>query len=211
MPPSGHLRWAVGAMHRTSRSSSERCGQSLAAVPQESRDSKHRQHARRRELVLHHERIDAVAVVTCSTNAALTQWRAEDGGNGHYYDTVVSPTALTWETARDSALALGGHLATLTPLGERGVRGARDDGSRGERDIAADAHDGIAHFSSPVFDGMGAMARVTRDARERARGDAPRDRSCARLSFRGVICRESASHEFCLIQSTQDFRLLLYG
>jgi hypothetical protein len=62
--------------------------------------------------------LSAAAVVTCSTNAALTQWRAEDGGNGHYYDTVVSPTALTWETARDSALALGGQLATLTSASE---------------------------------------------------------------------------------------------
>ena len=43
--------------------------------------------------------LSAAAVVTCSTNAALTQWRAEDGGNGHYYDVVVTPLQ-TWVAAK---------------------------------------------------------------------------------------------------------------
>jgi hypothetical protein len=45
---------------------------------------------------------------------SAVQWQVEDGGNGHYYETVLSPDALTWEAARDRAISLGGHLATLT-------------------------------------------------------------------------------------------------
>jgi hypothetical protein len=47
------------------------------------------------------------------------QWRVEDGGNGHWYALVI-PTgdSLSWETARISAEATGGHLATLTSSAE---------------------------------------------------------------------------------------------
>jgi hypothetical protein len=46
------------------------------------------------------------------------QWRAEDGGNGHWYAAVISKAPLSWTAARDSASGLGGHLATLTSAEE---------------------------------------------------------------------------------------------
>ena len=36
----------------------------------------------------------SVAVVSCvlsPASGALTEWRIEDGGNGHWYDIVVTP------------------------------------------------------------------------------------------------------------------------
>ena len=39
--------------------------------------------------------------------AEVTQWRAEDGGNDHYYDIIVTP-AQGWYAMRDQAFALGG-------------------------------------------------------------------------------------------------------
>ena len=61
--------------------------------------------------------LSAAAVVTCSTNAALTQWRAEDGGNGHYYDVVVTPLQ-TWVAAKAQAEAQGGYLASIRSQAE---------------------------------------------------------------------------------------------
>jgi hypothetical protein len=46
------------------------------------------------------------------------QWRTQDGGNGHWYRADVSPSPLSWETARSTAISAGGHLATLTSHGE---------------------------------------------------------------------------------------------
>jgi formylglycine-generating enzyme required for sulfatase activity len=46
------------------------------------------------------------------------QWRIADGGNGHLYGVVRSPSRLTWEGARVRALELGGYLATLTSAAE---------------------------------------------------------------------------------------------
>ena len=46
------------------------------------------------------------------------EWREEDGGNGHFYEAILSPTRVTWEQARDLAVTLGGHLVTLTSSAE---------------------------------------------------------------------------------------------
>lgn len=56
------------------------------------------------------------AIALCSTTpafAAVTQWRVEDGGNGHSYDIVVTPLQ-TWLDARSQAHAMGGYLASIT-------------------------------------------------------------------------------------------------
>ena len=45
------------------------------------------------------------------------QWRVEDGGNGHWYQVTASIT-WNWQQAQDSAVARGGHLATLTSPAE---------------------------------------------------------------------------------------------
>ncbi len=49
---------------------------------------------------------------------SAVQWRVEDGGNGHWYQVLVSPTNVSWFEARGRAQDLGGHLATLTTSDE---------------------------------------------------------------------------------------------
>jgi len=45
------------------------------------------------------------------------QWKASDGGNGHWYQLVVDVNGLTWPTARQRAIAVGGDLAVLSRQG----------------------------------------------------------------------------------------------
>jgi hypothetical protein len=45
-------------------------------------------------------------------------WSSSDGGNGHRYELVASPTPLTWTQARDAAASMGGWLADLTSQAE---------------------------------------------------------------------------------------------
>ncbi len=42
------------------------------------------------------------------------QWRAEDGGNGHWYQFVRGPSQVCWVEARDGAAERGGHLVSIT-------------------------------------------------------------------------------------------------
>jgi hypothetical protein len=41
------------------------------------------------------------------------QWQVEFGGNGHWYQAIILPTAVSWETAASSAQVRGGYLATI--------------------------------------------------------------------------------------------------
>ncbi|MFM1830741.1 MAG: hypothetical protein RLZZ558_1081, partial [Planctomycetota bacterium] len=50
--------------------------------------------------------------------AGAVQWRVENGGNGHWYLPSVTQGPVTWEAARDLAVQMGGHLATLTSFEE---------------------------------------------------------------------------------------------
>jgi hypothetical protein len=50
--------------------------------------------------------------------AEPVQWRAEDGGNGHWYELVVSPTVLTFYDAEAAAEARDGYLVTVTSQAE---------------------------------------------------------------------------------------------
>ena len=49
-----------------------------------------------------------------SAGLALTQWRVEDGGNGHWYG--LTATTGSWEEME--AVAAGGHLASIHNTGE---------------------------------------------------------------------------------------------
>ena len=66
---------------------------------------------------------DAIALIAAAliTGAAAAQqaveWKVSEGGNGHWYRLVPSPGIL-WSNAAASARAGGGHLVTLTSLGE---------------------------------------------------------------------------------------------
>ena len=55
----------------------------------------------------------------CAT--APVEWRVDQGGNGHWYQYVHSPTDLCWNDARQIASARGGHLATVTSAAENAL------------------------------------------------------------------------------------------
>jgi hypothetical protein len=52
-------------------------------------------------------------------SAAGTQWRTEDGGNGHWYEAVlVGPSGIDWAVANASAIGAGGCLVSITSAEE---------------------------------------------------------------------------------------------
>ena len=53
----------------------------------------------------------------CVVGNYPVQWRAEDGGNGHWY--VVDTTLRTWTAARDEANSRGAHLGVITAAVEQ--------------------------------------------------------------------------------------------
>jgi hypothetical protein len=64
--------------------------------------------------------IVSTVVVAIATSAAsaqqAVQWRVEDGGNGHWYARLGQGGC--WSQRRNEAVALGGHLATVTDAAE---------------------------------------------------------------------------------------------
>src|SRR5882672_3346614 len=69
----------------------------------------------------------------------LTEWRADVGGNGHFYEAVQAPAGITWDDAEAYAAAHGGYLATITSKEENAFvfklvddAGFWMDGPRGE-------------------------------------------------------------------------------
>jgi len=55
-------------------------------------------------------------VCQCIPFATAQEWRKESGGNGHFYARF--DIGVLWTEARDHALQLGGHLATITSAAE---------------------------------------------------------------------------------------------
>ena len=49
------------------------------------------------------------------------QWKLSDGGNGHWYQMVVTPTPTLWVNAKLLAESMGGHLASIRSEGENDV------------------------------------------------------------------------------------------
>ncbi len=56
----------------------------------------------------------ASGIVSSSMAADAVQWRVEDGGNGHWYRTVVHTQSLSWESAKSFSQQAGGHLVSIT-------------------------------------------------------------------------------------------------
>ena len=54
----------------------------------------------------------------CISGNYPVEWRIEDGGNGHWYQLRFAPSHFAWTQARDAAVGIGGHLATLTSASE---------------------------------------------------------------------------------------------
>ncbi len=59
-----------------------------------------------------------LVAVSCAHAQDAVQWRVEDGGNGHWYDSVQVLPSVSWTEARDAAGEQGGHLATVTSAEE---------------------------------------------------------------------------------------------
>src|SRR5262249_20345540 len=57
------------------------------------------------------------ATAVQAANLTLFQWDPSVGGNGHYYGLTNS--AETWLAAEAEAVALGGHLASITSAAEQ--------------------------------------------------------------------------------------------
>lgn len=53
-----------------------------------------------------------------SAVAAPITWEVAVGGNGHAYEAIFLGSAITWESARSAAQALGGDLVTITSAAE---------------------------------------------------------------------------------------------
>lgn len=59
----------------------------------------------------------AAALGGTAAHGAPVQWTVGSGGNGHFYEFIVS-ASVSWDTARTNALGAGGYLATITSAGE---------------------------------------------------------------------------------------------
>jgi hypothetical protein len=57
-------------------------------------------------------------LVTRSASAEPVQWTVADGGNGHWYEVVVSDELRCWPEARDAAYAMRGRLGSLETIEE---------------------------------------------------------------------------------------------
>jgi hypothetical protein len=54
----------------------------------------------------------------CVVGIYPVQWRAEDGGNGHWYEISPNPVPPNWESIRQAASSRGAQLVTLTSAAE---------------------------------------------------------------------------------------------
>jgi Lectin C-type domain len=59
-----------------------------------------------------------LAILPLLTQAQLTNWAVNVGGNGHYYEPIRSPGGITWSDASLIASNRGGYLATITSSNE---------------------------------------------------------------------------------------------
>jgi hypothetical protein len=59
-----------------------------------------------------------LAILPSLTQAQLTNWPVNVGGNGHYYEAIRSPGGITWSNASFIASNRGGYLATITSSNE---------------------------------------------------------------------------------------------
>ena len=62
-----------------------------------------------------------IAATVAGAQSGAVQWRAADGGNGHWYQLRWSISLLCWSDARQRCESLGGHLATITSAAENSL------------------------------------------------------------------------------------------
>jgi hypothetical protein len=81
------------------------------------------------------------SIAECPTPPAdAVEWRVEDGGNGNHYK--LFPPIASWDDANAAAIAMGGHLVTITSVAEQsliGTLGAPVSTAIGLRQVAGSA------------------------------------------------------------------------
>ena len=60
----------------------------------------------------------AIAISGFASAQTAVEWKASDGGNGHWYLAVPASTYFTWSAANADATSRQGHLVTITSAGE---------------------------------------------------------------------------------------------
>ena len=59
-----------------------------------------------------------LAVACLAVRGQPVQWRAEQGGNGHFYEPVLLASPISWFDAEEAARDADGYLVTLTASSE---------------------------------------------------------------------------------------------
>lgn len=49
---------------------------------------------------------------------SAVEWKVSDGGNGHWYVVMSTPSAGSWTASRTAATAIGGHLVSIASVAE---------------------------------------------------------------------------------------------
>jgi hypothetical protein len=63
--------------------------------------------------------VTQIALVSgANAQSIAVQWKAADGGNGHWYQVMVATTSISWFEANERSGSVGGYLATLTTTEE---------------------------------------------------------------------------------------------
>jgi hypothetical protein len=62
--------------------------------------------------------VTSLAIAASANAQVAVQWPRSAGGNGHWYRLQLVPNGIGWTTAKAQAIAMGGHLATVTSSDE---------------------------------------------------------------------------------------------
>ncbi|MDP6601101.1 MAG: hypothetical protein QGH76_02250, partial [Phycisphaerales bacterium] len=71
----------------------------------------------------------AIGMSTTFSFATPVQWPIEEGGNGHWYETIHVQTEICWSDARTQSEELGGYLVTITTQEEQDFVATATDSS----------------------------------------------------------------------------------
>jgi hypothetical protein len=58
--------------------------------------------------------IATLVIASTAPAQQAVQWKASDGGNGHWYELILASSPTTWQDGQSYATQQGAHLATIT-------------------------------------------------------------------------------------------------
>ena len=62
--------------------------------------------------------VSLATIATSAAQGALVEWEVSAGGNGHFYEAILSPGPINWQTARNDAISKGGELVSISSASE---------------------------------------------------------------------------------------------